>query len=161
MTSWSIENCKACTYIADFLIDQDVSAEFYVTNNCRSTIMPLFSSSSPFDQDVGKFKSTSFSSLFDKQSEWLSCLFLVHRESDKWTQHNGRLAAYYGIMWSYSSDTIWVCRLSIENLNKLSFHESCCKSPLYFTLKFILNVFLISFFILLRIVKVGLELRNC
>ena len=141
MTSWSIENCKACTCIADFLIDQDVSAEFYVTNNCRSTIMPLFSSSSPFDQDVGKFKSTSFSSLFDKQSEWLSCLFLVHRESDKWTQHNGRLAAYYGIMWSYSSDTIWVCRLSIENLNKLSFLESCCKSPLYFTLKFILNVY--------------------
>ena len=139
MTSWSIENCRACTYIADFLIDQDVSAEFYVTNNCRSTIMPLFSSSSPFDQDVGTFKSTSFFSLFDKQSEWLSCLFLVHRESDKWTQHNGRLAAYYGIMWSYSSDTIGVCRLSIEHLNKLSFLESCCKSPLYFTLKFILN----------------------
>ncbi|CAH3167874.1 unnamed protein product, partial [Porites evermanni] len=31
-----------------------VSAEFYVTNYCRSNIMPLFSSSSPFDQDVEK-----------------------------------------------------------------------------------------------------------
>lgn len=96
--------------IAKFVtnLGQSLCLILCLKSRCRS-IMPLFSSSSPFDQDVGECNRTVIAFLVGRYI-YNNFPFYDNRESDEWTQYNGRLATYYGDLWSNSKDTVWVCR---------------------------------------------------
>ena len=82
------------------------SIEWFYVKIRKEVTMPLFSSASPFDQDVGKLFHARFNLLSGLVVN--EFLFPRCRKSDQWTQHVGRLADLYGYLWSNSEIAVRV-----------------------------------------------------